>query len=337
MKIAVIGSGAIGSLIAGYLCLKGEDVVLSGRREAVKEINKSGLKISGVRGSFNIKIRAAERLDFLADLVILATKTQDIEPALDENRQFLGGIDILITQNGLAAENLVTKYTGAEHIISSIVMFGSTYLNPGEVVHNFEGSWIIGRGVLRSDARLVEITGVLDKAFAVIVAEDIKGMKYLKVFINANNCIPAILGLSMQEVFLDKDISRIGICIWKEGLGLINKTGIRLASLPGFPLERITGLCALPLGEAAKIFSGIMLGLSKEPLYGSVLQSIKRKRPSEIDYINGEFVRIARENNLDAPLNEKLVEMVHMVEETKRFFSKEELVSATKDFVLQRG
>ncbi|MFH0763066.1 MAG: ketopantoate reductase C-terminal domain-containing protein, partial [Candidatus Omnitrophota bacterium] len=81
-----------------------------------------------------------------------------------------------------------------------------------------------------------------------------------------------------------------------------------------------------PILEAAKIFSGIMLNLSKEPLYGSILQSIKRGRASEIDYINGEFVRMAEENNFKAPLNEKLVEMVHQVEKTGKFFSKEQLL-----------
>ena len=82
--------------------------------------------------------------------------------------------------------------------------------------------------------------------------------------------------------------------------------------------------------EAAKIFSGLMTKLSKEPLYGSILQSLKRGRASEIDYINGEFVNLAEKNRLKADLNKKLVEMVHQVEKTKRFFSKADFLSATE-------
>jgi len=92
-------------------------------------------------------------------------------------------------------------------------------------------------------------------------------------------------------------------------------------------------LTSMPITEAAKIFSGIMTNLSKEPLYGSILQSIKRGRASEIDYINGEFVSLAKDNNLNAPLNKKLVKMVHGVEETKRFFTKEELLRKTNGLV----
>ena len=86
----------------------------------------------------------------------------------------------------------------------------------------------------------------------------------------------------------------------------------------------------MPGEEAAKVFSGIMSGLSREPVYGSILQSIKRGRPSEIDYINGEFVRLAKDNGLAAPLNKRLVKMVHEVERTGRFFTKDELLRKTK-------
>ncbi|MCX5712363.1 MAG: hypothetical protein NTY47_04755, partial [Candidatus Omnitrophica bacterium] len=233
--------------------------------------------------------------------------------------------------NGVRADELTAKYIGKDKIISSIVMFGATYLEPGKVVHNFEGSWILGRMFNNStDRSLIDISMILDKAFPAVISQDIKGMKYLKVFVNANNCLPAILGLSMQETFSDLNISRISVEIWKEGFDLVNKAGIKLVSLPGFPLENITRLTALPSQEAAKIFSGIMSNLSKDPLYGSILQSIKRGRSSEIEYINGEFVALARSMKLEAPINKRLVEMVQAVEKNNKFFSKEELIVATQ-------
>jgi 2-dehydropantoate 2-reductase len=183
------------------------------------------------------------------------------------------------------------------------------------------------------DAGLINASEAFSQIFPIVVTEDIKGMKYLKIFVNANNCIPAILGSSMQEAFLDVDISRISIAIWKEGLDIITGAGINLISLPDFPLERLKKLASMPIDEAARIYSGIMLALSKEPLYGSILQSIKRGRLSEIDYINGEFVSLAKKNNLAAPLNEKLVEMVHAVERSSKFFSKDELINSTRIFI----
>ncbi|MDD2689902.1 MAG: 2-dehydropantoate 2-reductase [Candidatus Omnitrophica bacterium] len=330
MKIVIIGAGAIGGLAAGYLKIKGEDVSLVGHADAVEAIKNEGLRIQGLRGNFSIEIDASHQINSQAQLIILATKTQDIEAALRENKNFLQDTAVLTTQNGVRADNMVAKHVPKENIISSIVMFGATSLEPGKIVHNFEGHWIISGLLKGNDAKVVQISQVLEKIFPVIIAEDLKGMKYLKIFVNANNCLPAILGESMQEVFSDLEVSRISIAIWKEGLQIINKAGINLTSLPDFPLERITKLTSLPTVQAASILAGIMTNLSKEPVYGSILQSIKRGRPSEIDYINGEFVNLAEEQNLDAPLNKKLVQMVHQVERSKRFFTKEELISNTR-------
>jgi 2-dehydropantoate 2-reductase len=123
-------------------------------------------------------------------------------------------------------------------------------------------------------------------------------------------------------------MAAISIQLLKEAFAIVEKCGIQPVSLPEFDIKRYVALANMPRDEAAKIFSNIMFNLSRQPLYGSILQSIKRNRTSEIDYINGEFVNLAKKNNLKVPLNEKLVEMVHQVEKTGKFLSKEELIEA---------
>ncbi|MFH1397770.1 MAG: 2-dehydropantoate 2-reductase [Candidatus Omnitrophota bacterium] len=331
MKIAVIGAGAIGGLVAGYLKFKEADVSLISRPQAKGIIKERGLKISGARGNISVKIDVSDSLNYYPDLAILAVKTQDIIRAVRDNSEFLKDSVILTIQNGVQAEHIVARYLPKENIISSIVMFGSTSLNPGEITHNFDGDWIVGKVFSKNDPKVFKVRQALENIFPVQVAENIQGMKYLKVFVNASNCLSGILGLSLQEVFRDLNISRIAIGIWKEGLNIITKAGVKLESLPDFSLDRLTKLTSMPTDEAAKIFSGIMINLSREPLYGSILQSIKRGRPSEIDYINGEFVSLAKISVAPASLNKKLVEMVHRVEKSSKFFTKAELINSTKE------
>ncbi len=334
MGVVVLGAGAIGSLVAGYLKLKGEDVSLVGRPDAVSAINQEGLRISGVRGDFKVMIKAHTLAVSKPEIVILATKTQDIETALRDNLPFIKDSLVITTQNGIRAEGIVAKFFPPERIISSIVMFGATYLDPGKVCHNFEGSWVIGRLFIKNpDEQLINLSLLLNAAFPTVLSEDIRGMKYLKIFVNANNCIPAILGMSMQDAFSDLGISRISIGIWKEGFEIIRKAGINLVSLPGFPVENITKLTVMPSSESARVFSVLMSNLSRDPLYGSILQSIKRGRVSEIDYINGEIVNLAAEKNMDAPLNKALVRMVHMVEASGEFLTKKQLIEHVSKFV----
>jgi len=334
MRIAIIGPGAIGCLVAAYLKEKGEEVTLVGRGRAVEAIRGNGIAVSGVRGNSLVHIGISETLNYIPDLAILATKTQDINSFLQDNSHLLQNSLLLTIQNGVQADNLVARYVPAEKIISSIVMFGATSLEPGKVVHNFEGSWVLGSLFHPNPSEsLLSVSLVLDEAFPTIISVDIKGMKYLKIFVNASNCLPAIIGKSMQDVFSDLAVSRISIAIWREAFRIIDNLGIDLVSLPGFPLENLTKLTSMPSELAAQVFSDRMKNLSKEPLYGSILQSIMRGNLSEIDYINGEFVRLAEENNMQAPLNKILVDMVHQVENNKRFFSTEDLIQKTRELI----
>ncbi len=325
MTIAVIGAGAIGAVVAGFLTKSGQDVLLVGRPSQVEAIEADGLTIKGVRGTETIKVRCATRLDQPYDLVIFTVKTQDLEDAFQDNNEHLESGLVLTSQNGVQSDNMLSSHFDRSRQLSSIVMFGATYTKPGEVTYNFEGDWIIGRPLTTLDPTAHKVGEVLGKAFKVVMSPNITGMKYLKLFVNFNNCIPALLGKSMQETFADMDMCRLSILLLKEGLDIIRYAEIEIVSMPDFPKEKIFGLAGMPLEQAAGIINKTLTGLSKEPLYGSILQSIMRGKASEIDFINGEVVHMANHLHLNAPLNERVVDMVHEVERTGKFFSMEKV------------
>lgn len=325
MKLGIIGAGAIGSLVAAELTKAGHDVLLIGRKDHVAAITKDGLLVRRPDGSERVKIKAAETLPSEFPLVVFATKTQDIEEAYYQNAKFLEDSLVLTTQNGVQADNLLSSHFNPEQIISSIVMFGATYTKPGEVTVNFPGDWIIGKPYVPNDARVHEIAAEFRKTLPVVVSDRIMGMKWLKLFINFNNCIPALIGKPMQETFADLDFCRLSVRLLQEGVAIVKSAKIDLVSLPNFPVERILGLAGMPLEQAAGIVNKTLTALSRDPLYGSILQSIMRGKTSEIDFINGEVVLLASSLRDDAPLNRKVVRMVHEVEERGRFFSPEDV------------
>ena len=325
MEIAIIGAGAIGSVVSGLLKKSGEDVLLVGRPEQVAAIRDKGLTIKTAAGQETLPVRVAERLDREYDLVVFTVKSQDMEQAYQDNAAYLEHCRVLTTQNGVQGDNLLCTHFDTEKMYSSIVMFGATYTRPGEVVLNFPGDWILGKPFSPIDNKLEDIAGILRKAFPVKVTPSLIGMKWLKLFINFNNCIPACLNLSMQETFSDLDFCRLSILLLKEGLRIVQAAGIELVSLPSFPVERILGLAGMPIDDAAGIIQHTLTRLSDEPLYGSVLQSIKRGKLSEIDFINGEVDLLAAGFQMKAPLNRKIVALVHRVENSGVFFSPEQL------------
>lgn len=325
LNICVIGVGAIGGLVAAYLRNTRRRVYVVGKPEQMRAIRMHGLRVEGVKGTALLEIPIKEEMDEKVDLVILAVKTQDVSGVIDRYREFLSDTLILTIQNGVHADKIIARTLGEKNIISSIVMFGATYLKPGLITHNFEGDWILGRPFGANDEKVKEVAEELSPAFKMVVSDNITGMKWTKLFLNANNCIPALLGKSMQETFTNLEMAKLSILLLKECFSIVDDSGIELVNLPSFEVEKFRGLVKMPLDEAAKIFSGIMTNLSKEPLYGSILQSIKRGRVSEIDYINGEFVTLSRFGRVGAVLNMNLVNLVHEVEKKKRFFTIDEI------------
>ena len=211
MKIAVIGAGAIGSVVAGLLTKAGKEVTLIGRQEQVDAINEKGLKIIYSEREEIIPVKASALLDAEQDLVIFTTKTQDLESAYQANHTFLETPFVLTSQNGVQADNILSVHFEREKMFSSIVMFGATYTNPGEVVYNFDGDWIVGKPFLPVDPKTHAFAEELKSAFDVKISQNITGMKWLKLFVNFNNCIPALVGKSMQETFSDMDLCKLSI------------------------------------------------------------------------------------------------------------------------------
>jgi 2-dehydropantoate 2-reductase len=78
MKIAVIGAGAIGSVLGCLLARAGEDVTLVGRRAHVDAVNQSGLLLDGALGEMRVRVKAQERLDFTPEVALLTAKTQAV-------------------------------------------------------------------------------------------------------------------------------------------------------------------------------------------------------------------------------------------------------------------
>ena len=101
MRVAVIGAGAIGSVIGGLLARAHEDVTLVGRRPHVDAVNRNGLRIDGALGAMQVRVKAAETLDFRPDVALLTVKTQGVAATAREVSPYVVGVPVVTMQNGV--------------------------------------------------------------------------------------------------------------------------------------------------------------------------------------------------------------------------------------------
>ena len=326
IRIAIIGAGAVGSILGALLNRAGHQVTLIGRPNHVATIRNNGLKIDGVLGTFTTQIAANERLDFRPDLALLAVKTQDVISALQSNLDFLTDVPLLTLQNGIQSDELVASLIPSQQIISVVVMLNSSYLVPGEVTLAYSGGLVIGRPFGVRDAQVEQVAQILNQVITTRVSNNIIGVHWLKLIFNLNNALPALTNCSFAQVYADPYLGKLAIRLMREGMNTAKQAGIHLDSLPdvSVPMARLVNL--LPVGIAVKIGAVKTSRMEKKwQLLSSALQSILRNRPTEIDYLNGEIVRIGNKFGIPTPLNAKIVELVHQVERTRKFFSADDV------------
>lgn len=332
MRVAILGAGAVGSVLGSLLWRAGEDVVLVGRAAHVAAIHEAGLDVKGVLGGFKATPRAEERLSSRPDLALVTVKTQDVAAVLRENVAFLGGVPIVVLQNGLAGEELAASVVPRSLLVSGVVSLHAQYLIPGHVVLMQSEGLTIGRADGPNDATVETIRRVLDKAVPTTVTDNVRGARWTKLVVNLNNVLPALTNASFREVYASPFLRRLAVGLMREGVAVAERAGVRFEPLPGTPVPLVRLVRYLPAALAGAVAARKAARLETHwPLKGSTWQSVARMRPTEIDYLNGEIVRAGRSAGVPTPLNAAVVALMRQVEEERRFLTPREVEQALAD------
>ena len=140
MKIAILGSGAMGSVYAGLLASAGHEVWAVDRwRDHVEAMRTKGLRVEGASGDRTVKVNAtATAADAgLCDLVFIATKARDVEAAAGAQAPPRAETPVLSIQNGLGGPDVTARVLGRERVAVGVVGgFGASMRGPGHAHHN---------------------------------------------------------------------------------------------------------------------------------------------------------------------------------------------------------
>ena len=291
MNIVILGAGAIGSLF-GAMLSKDNNVLLIGRKPHVDAINDSGLNVKG-KTNLTVTIEAFESVKdvyIIPDLLILAVKSYDTEPAIKSARSILRDNTIVMSlQNGIDNIENIQKIVKSEKIIPCITTHGVVFSKPGVINHTGMGRTIIGS--LNENPKSVNtISSCLNESgIKTTVSNDIQKEIWIKAIINSSiNPLTSIFSCMNGYLLENPILQKITQKICYESTNIANVTGLNFPSSEMFEKTRQV------IQETSENRS-------------SMLQSIMNNKKTEIDSINGKLVSIGIKHNLDVSLNEMLV------------------------------
>jgi 2-dehydropantoate 2-reductase len=317
MRVIVYGAGAIGSTIGGYLHHSGQETILVGSQAHVDAIVKRGLTIRGVLGDFELDVPAvadASRLELRdTDIVFLTMKTYDTEAAIAKLGEKARQLVAVCFQNSVRNEEIAAPHFA--RVYGGIAFFGAKYLKPGVVIHTVENSLGIGLYPKGLDQTVERLADVLARAgFAVTSYSNIMAVKWAKLFRNLNNSLFAITGQSVLEGVKHEESRFLMADLLDEALRVVKVEGIEIVPLAGHhpPAKMIESL-RKPGERDFEIPDDEEMALRP-----STWQDLYLKRGrTEVEYLNGEIVRLGEKHGVPTPLNSLMVRVINRMAQDK--------------------
>jgi 2-dehydropantoate 2-reductase len=316
MKIAVLGAGAMGSMVGAYLKKGGAEVYFIDPYEAhMKAVNDHGLYME-IEGREPETVRpdgaTVHATDVgVCDVVILLVKGINTTTSVQNNRALLGDDTIILTlQNGIGNVELLKQLIPEENIGYGILKSSATLYAPGKIFgrDKFPDS---PAGVFfypmnkesRHFSKYQKLVGLFAAGgFIAKLEENIDAIIWDKLYNNAVfNCPCALLQIAPQDFITHE----MGTELYKE----IGREVCEVATAKGIPMDADEywlqhGLPSIPEGPVTVRH------------YTSAIHDVSRKNKTEVDFLNGAVYREGQKLGIPTPYNETIWRMTRILEDT---------------------
>lgn len=295
-RYIIIGAGAVGAGLAAEFQAHGIPYILAGRGRQIAHIAQHGLTYRRPGGTKVVRLNTADVAAPPAlkpdDILVLTVKSQDVEEAtgfwawrqVEGTSLIAGDLPLVTLQNGLAAEDIALRRFS--RVYAASILIPARYTVTGEVVVGGEpnvGIVTLGQYPHGVDDTARAIVSDLTKAGYLAEARaDIRRWKAAKLQHNVTNVVELFAGTAEARANAASQLS-------KEAQTVLKAAGYD----PATSSERTVDISSWRVAENSGIESGQQ----------STWQSFARGASSEVDYLNGEIVRLGRLHGVETPLN----------------------------------
>jgi 2-dehydropantoate 2-reductase len=304
-EFAILGAGAMGSILGAHLARAGHKVVMLARGERAAHLERNGLTIRGL-AEFTVAVPTLRDPQALrsAGTLIVATKTPGTAAALGTLRHAQFDVTLSI-QNGPLKNELLAQAFGAERVLGALADTSGELLPGGEVLFTRNVSIFVGELAGGGSARAQRVAQALETSGVRAAASaEIQTLEWSKFCAWVGLMAMSVSTRALTWKYLcDPDAALLLARLVREMGALARALGITLSDRAVLPSASI---CAGTESQAvALIMKAGAEYRAKAPQHRmSSLQDIEAGRPLEVNETLGYAYDKARELRLDLPLLE---------------------------------
>ena len=307
-KIAIAGAGSIGCFVGGVLAKAGHDVCFLARPRIVKAVASEGLTLTDYEGlqAHLTGLEMTEDPSVLAqaDIVLVCVKSAATAEIATEVAAHAPDHAIVVSlQNGVRNADILRAALPNHDVRAGMVPFNVVPKGPTAFHRGTSGNILVEAGPLPD---------LSTKAVGWEQVSDIKGIQWGKLLINLGNAINALSDLPLLQTLQDRAWRRLMADQMSEALGIMKANGITPAKTTAAPPKLVPFILRLPTPLFKRV-AAQMLTIDAEAR-SSMWDDLTQRRPTEVDALQGEIIRLAEQQNLQAPLNTRLRQLIKSAE-----------------------
>jgi 2-dehydropantoate 2-reductase len=312
-RIVIAGAGSIGCFIGGLLVRAGRSVAFLARPGMAEELSAHGLRLTDFAGfdgriaPANLVVTADPAILKDAALVLVTVKSGATAVMAREIAAHCGpGAAVLSLQNGIDNVAILRAELPQAQVLGGMVAFNVVHMGEGRFHRGTSGRVVIEAG--RDDvASLISAPGLDVEA-----AGDIAGVQWGKLLLNLNNALNALSGLPLRQQLQDREWRRLLADQIAEALAVLKAAGIAPIAATPFPNSLLPTLLRLP-NALFRIGAARMLAIDPQAR-SSMQDDLARRRPTEVDYLQGAIVRLGERYGVETPLCERIAGLIKRAE-----------------------
>jgi 2-dehydropantoate 2-reductase len=304
VKIGVFGAGSIGCYLGGRLAAAGHDVVFVGR------LGLRNLILTDYQGECielgDIRYVTDAQALVGCDVVLVTVKSTATANAAQSLAKVKPSI-VVSFQNGVG--NVDVLRAAGLKVLAGMVPFNVVHKEGGHFHNGTSGPLELERGC-------PELTKALRAAgFGVVEHDDLRAVQWTKLVVNLNNSLNALAGIPLKEQLNERRYRQVMALVVREALACLRADGIRPVRIGRLIPKLAPYVLELPNWAFARVAAAMV---KIDPAArSSMWEDLERRRPTEIDHLNGEIVRLGEKHGVPTPVNRKIRELIQAAEAAK--------------------
>ena len=320
MRAAIYGAGSLGMILGAFITKNGGRIDLINRNKAhVEAIRKNGAVVTGtVNFTQKVDVYTPEEMTGRYDIIFLMTKQLQNREVVTFLKDFMTPDGVIVTlQNGIP-EMLIGEIVGEDHVLGCTVAWGATKTGDGVCELTSEPdslTFSLGSTSPTPNGHIKDVKALLELMGPVETEDNFIGTRWSKLLINAAfSGMSVVLGCTFGETVSQLPQRKVVQAIMKECMDVCSAGGIRIEPVQGKDIVKLFDY-SNPVKKAVSLLL-LPFAIKKHKLLkASMLQDIENGKKTEVDSINGSVCAYGRKVGCPTPMNDKVVEIVHKIED----------------------